>query len=355
MNGPLDGTYAVHPRHMNVKLPRNLNDNDLSLGDDTLTFPLNIPTQVTCFLQRIRLAEICRSIADSRDPSLPDVDFTNPTKISILDRLFEQALSDLPPFLQMDAPIPPGGPRHLALQRSLILSCLHIRRALLHRPFLLHHSDDSQHQASRHQCISSARIVIQISVPLVDGSSPTTNETLYPEGPLSSRLGIAISSMFMACTILALNAGLNASRATLDRGSTSEPSASETNAETQVQLSRACRALAVAGSKSVIAADLLRSLTGVLRRYKVKDMDDVGASDGLRSDQHCEVEAIAQEPSVEDPKAWSAEGLPGNRDHLNLDTAFRLDGLWDEFINAMPNPDGFDDIFAGLDSFTGTV
>ena len=76
IGGPLDGTYAVQPRHMNVKYPRNLNDNDLGVVDDATTYPLNVPTQMSCFIQRIRLAELCRAVVDARDPGSPEVGFS---------------------------------------------------------------------------------------------------------------------------------------------------------------------------------------------------------------------------------------------------------------------------------------
>lgn len=212
MGGPLDGTDAVQPRHMNVNYPRNLNDNDLNICDDPLTFPLNIATQMSVFLQRIRLAEICRSVIDARAPGRVEIDVMDYNQVLALDRLFERALSELPPFLQLDEPIPPNAPRHLSLQRSIIQICFLSRRARLHRPFLLHDTQDQRYRPSLDLCLRSARTVISISLELLENSLETMSTknknggharqtTACSEEPMTHRLGIssAICSWLALC------------------------------------------------------------------------------------------------------------------------------------------------------------
>ncbi|KAI1822465.1 hypothetical protein F4861DRAFT_388345 [Xylaria intraflava] len=253
VGGPLDGTYTIHPRHFVVKRPRNLNDNDLCQNDETLTYPLNVPTQVSCFLQRIRLSEICREMIDARSPGLVDVEITDFRTVASLDLLFETALMEMPPFLRKGALVPQGAPSHFAQQRDLIVLCFHTRRARLHRPFLLHDTDNLRHEASRHQCISSARTVLSISTEMLTDPSAADQDRGFGN-PLAYRAGLVISCTFMACTILALNAGLMSNRTTHD----ADPS--ETASEIHAEITRACRALARAGENSTFAANLLRNL-----------------------------------------------------------------------------------------------
>jgi hypothetical protein len=58
------GVYHCHPRQMAVKKPLNLNDEDLVDGMSQDQKPLSWPTVMSYPLQRIRIAEIMRSLID---------------------------------------------------------------------------------------------------------------------------------------------------------------------------------------------------------------------------------------------------------------------------------------------------
>ncbi|KAF2278873.1 uncharacterized protein EI97DRAFT_363207, partial [Westerdykella ornata] len=271
--GPLDGTYTIHPRHMNVAKPRNLNDEDLAklaVEVDGWAHPQTVPTQMSCFLHRIRLAEVCRAVVDARTPGLPDVEDANYDQVLALDLLFERALAEFPPFMSLDAPMPPGAPRFLPLQRALVHLGFHSRRARLHRPFLLCKDDDEgyRYRKSREICLRSARIVLDISTGWLEQSLA---ERHHPQqhsssthGPPIHRLGTVVNHMFMACAVLALAA----------KGS-SDPERMPkcTHAgmdEIHKELKRARHLLAAAGKESIVARGLGHGLTAVLKRYRVK-------------------------------------------------------------------------------------
>ncbi|KAI2631141.1 hypothetical protein GGS21DRAFT_523452 [Xylaria nigripes] len=333
VGGPLDGTYTVQPRHFIVKRPRNLNDNDLSQSDETFTYPLNVPTQISCFLQRIRLSEICREMIDSRTPGLLDVEITDISKVTSLDLLFETALLEMPPLTAQEAP------PQFAQQRDLILLCYHTRRARLHRPFLLHDTDNPRYERSRRQCVSSARSVLSISIGMLEKSSAVDQGQAF-ENPLAYRAGVVISGTFMACTILALNEGLIGNRSTDDAG-TCEP-ASGTHAE----ITRACRALAKAGETSSFAANLLRNLVRVLKQYRVKEIDDLVKPTAVPTNSD-----IATEGNVGDDDAFTAR----DQSHWIGDPLDIVDNftMWNEFFATMPEMDGYDQLFADLDYCCG--
>lgn len=338
MGGPLDGTYTVQPRHMNVRYPRNLNDNDLSMCDDTFTFPQNVATQVSVFLQRIRLAQICRSAIDARNPGAPEAEVVDYNKVLSLDRLFEHTLSEFPPFLQPDAPIPPGAPRHLSLQRSIIQIGFHSRRARLHRPFLVQETQDDRYQFSRNMCLRSALTVLSISTSLLENSLSARDKNHEPAGqPLTHRLGILIGHLFMACTVLALYAGLSASR-------TEEP---HTSLKIHTELKRACRILARVGEESTVAARLVGSLTGVLRRYHVDGVEDIVDT----SNVHCRPIPAA---SVAEPSIYR-EGVDHNGagdmaedseipEVLGIEGDILLGTLWGDYPSILPDPEAWDHI-----------
>jgi hypothetical protein len=63
----LRGVYHCHPRHMAVKKPLNLNDEDLVDGMSRDQKPLSFPTVMSYQLQRIRIAEIMRRLIDRNE------------------------------------------------------------------------------------------------------------------------------------------------------------------------------------------------------------------------------------------------------------------------------------------------
>ncbi|KAI1432078.1 hypothetical protein GGR50DRAFT_630350 [Xylaria sp. CBS 124048] len=328
VGGPLDGTYTIQPRHFIVKRPRNLNDNDLNQNDETLTYPLNVPTNVSGFLQRIRLAEITREMIDARPPGLVDAEITDLTTVASLDMLFQTALMEMPPCLHQGAPVPPGAPLHFGHLRDLILLCFHMRRARLHRPFLLHDTDNPCYASSRHQCISSARSVLSLSIEMLEEPSATDHGQGFIN-PLTYRAGLVISSTFMACAILALNAGLASNR-------TTRPTSTSEVAEMHAEITRACRALAKAAEDSSFAENLLPSLVGVLKQYKVNEIDDL-----VTVNSSLTVEGGV---SGDDNARGQMEMLGEPADNFTR---------WNDFFATVPEIDGFDQFFANLDFYCG--
>ncbi|KAI8211166.1 putative transcription factor lepB [Colletotrichum sp. SAR 10_76] len=265
MGGPTDGTYSVQPRQMNVKYPRNINDDANSLADENIDHPSDTATGISCFLRRIQLAEITRSIIDARTPGAPDAEITDYDQVTQLDRLFADALAELPEFLHPDGPISPSAPPHLHLQRDVVLLGFHSRRARLHRPFLLHDAQDAAYERSRDICLKSARTVLSIAIRLLKGSQNREPIRAYNARAMGRRLGCVIGHMFMACTILALNAGFDTSRDQQRGDAPSDEAITDATAETHAEVARACRALASAGEESAVAARLVRNLACVLR------------------------------------------------------------------------------------------
>lgn len=364
MGGPTEGTYSVQVRHMNVRYPRNLNENDIAMCDDSTTTPLNVPTQMSYFLQRIRLGEIVRAILDSRPHGNPDADITDYDRVLALDQLFEQAFMDLPPFLQINGPFQLENLNAVELQRVIIQLGLLSRRARLHRPFLLQNNGNSRHQKSRETCLECTRAVVTISITIIESSlnldlRSTSGHPQHAEGTCPRRLpvhriGSVINHLFMACTVLAFYVGVNPSvdnRGAQPYDSVDEPSADSVRAE----LAHACRVLAAVGAESQVASGLVRSLVGILRRYRVQGVDGDEILDQLgnqtRNGGRTEKEATDQVEVFPQGTQLGGETMPDSATDEVLGLA--LDGLWDNF--AMDSNGDYSQLFANLDYFCGTT
>ncbi|GJC85496.1 putative transcription factor lepB [Colletotrichum liriopes] len=354
MGGPTDGTYNVQPRQMNVKYPRNINDDEASLSDESFAMPPDTATMLSCFIKRIQLAEIARSIIDARAPGVPDAEVADYDKVLELDSLFEDALADFPSFLRPDGPIPANAPPYLGLQKDIVLLGFHSRRARLHRPFLLHDKQDAQYQPSREICLRSARTVLSIATSLLRASQDRGMVSALNVRAMSCRLGCVIGHMFMACTILALNAGLDPSRGTpvADDG---RGVSSDLTAETHAEVAQACRALASAGEESAVAEKLVRNLVGVLRRYRVQGVDDVVLPE---SERGVSFNADVPDDTLDEITATNKKAGGSNGDcdagHSSMlgEDDLGLHELWDDMLGDT-SAFGWDQLFAGLDTYCG--
>ncbi|KAK1973454.1 hypothetical protein LZ30DRAFT_743523 [Colletotrichum cereale] len=275
---PTNRTYNVQPRQINVRYPHNINDNKASLLDKTFTMPPDTATALSCFIKRIQLAKIARSIIDARVPGVPDAKVINYDKVLKLNSLFENAFADFPSFLRPDGPIPTNTPHYLALQRDVILFSFHSQRARLHRPFLLHNKQDAHYRPSQETCLQSACIVLSIATSLFQASKDEKVASALEARAIGCQLGCVISHMFMACTILALNARLDPSQGVPAAGEGRNLPSSMT-AESHAEVAQACRTLASAGEESAVAENLVRNLVTMLRRYRIRVIDDVISSD----------------------------------------------------------------------------
>ncbi|KAI6352032.1 hypothetical protein MCOR25_009594 [Pyricularia grisea] len=279
--GPLDGTYTVHPRQIRVALPRNLNDSDLAIDSEILALPPHVPTQASCFLQVIRLAEICRMVVDSQSPDDSIADTAYNERVLASDELFKKAIESMPPPLVLTSPIPEGAPRFLCLQRASLHLGFHSRRARLLRPFLLYKDSDGRqgttYRLSRELCVRSAQTVLEISTSLLEHSlrirpsEPFRRQILHhpghhscPASPIH-RLGVVVNHLFCACAILAFECSLRKSSGVHPR---QHPEAGGEN-DLDGMLVHAYRLLAAAGEECTVAADLVRAMRGIFAKYRV--------------------------------------------------------------------------------------
>ncbi|TGJ84621.1 hypothetical protein E0Z10_g4156 [Xylaria hypoxylon] len=277
-------------------------------------------------------------MADARAPGLLGVDITDFNTVASLDLLFEKALAEMPPAMRRDAPIPQGAPLHFAQQRDVALLGFNFRRARLHRPFLLQETENPLREVSRRQCLASARNVLYISIKMLEGPSVVgPNQDLG--SPLAYRAGLVISAMFTACAILALNAGLIWSR--MKGGDRTNDASSELHGE----ITHACHVLAKTGEKSAFAANLVSNLVGVLKQYSVNDIDHL-VTPPTSSNLNAQYGAGSNEYSM----YTARDRLQSVGDATNVADNFTI---WNEFFTTMPEMEGYDQLFAGLDFYCG--
>ncbi|KEF52400.1 uncharacterized protein A1O9_11641 [Exophiala aquamarina CBS 119918] len=180
ISGPQEGTYSIHPNHINVRLPTDCNDDDFVLGGDTESENGPQPNSTTYFIEKIRLAHICREIVDTVPLDTNRLQQMPYDKIIDLDQKLLDFISNLPFFFKLDAAsrqrAKPLETMYLSiqLQRYCITGAVHSRRCKLHQRFLLRQSSDSRYTYSRRACLESAHTIMQFYEGFSDGTPPRT-------------------------------------------------------------------------------------------------------------------------------------------------------------------------------------
>jgi hypothetical protein len=253
LGGSQKGTYMINPRHMATKKPGNANDEDLFDGMSNIDKPIDQPTIMSYFIQRIRLGEICREITD-KFPLL-ETDFGSPDyeQIKQIDRRICEFSQSLPPFLHLAydmSGIPDTDPSRshgIIIYRYVINSMVHTQRCRLHLPYLCQGQD--LYSYSRDACLEAARMVIR-------------TEAQFSSEDISFAMTRLKFSGSLLCVCMAIIALLM----DLCRNKSLQPGEDR---ERRSEIQNALRILEEGKSQSSFADKLLDTFNSILQRSQV--------------------------------------------------------------------------------------
>lgn len=238
---------------MAVKLPRNINHDDLAIRELTFTQSDKEPTIMSFHLQRIKIAMVCREVMDEmwNSPVVPDPEKLDYGKVEALDAKFQEIISGLPLFLQLNAAANPltdnADTWRMAVQRVTINLMVHARRCKLHLPFLLHYKNDARYKHSRSICLKSARKVFEVRK-RVEAEETSQGFMAF------LNLGGQFSHVFYASFVLVMDLCLNKNN----------------NHENQVaEVHDAIKVMEEGRTSSRIASSCYESLMEILRKHQV--------------------------------------------------------------------------------------
>jgi hypothetical protein len=372
--GPQEGTYFVQPRHFRVNLPRNVDDKDFEHEASPKPKPLTEPTTMSYYIQRIKLADICRSVVDTMPITNIELNAINYQDVINLDRKFEAFFQDLPVFFKLDEhsvraseSIMKQRP-HMQVQRYVLGMIAQTRRCKLHQPFLIRRSVANHYDYSRRISLESARSVIRMRELL----------EIEDQGDfliVSTRHTGVVYHIFMALIVLVMDLCFN------------KAAEGEDDAARKAEVVAACKILEEAKSQSNMASDFLGSLMDVLRKHKVRlHNHNPREEPRLPAEQQdiriADVPTVHSRSSVRDvthpgiggfaPAPHSQQGLPLYDTNMtapqqptpplhNTSMAVQdisqhylsdFDTIWKEYVELGPNMDvpGWDSLFSDLDS-----
>ncbi|KAM6514354.1 hypothetical protein FALCPG4_015503 [Fusarium falciforme] len=165
--GPQEGIYSFHTKHMCVRYPANLDDEDIRPdGLYTEGLPADQLTQMSYFLQQLKFAELCRDVMDS----LPSGEASLPyDQVLRMSSRYTDFMDRLPWFFCADekstaqAAVLASRRPYLLRQKSVLLYGIYSRIGRLHRPFLLPGTDEKDFFSVSHSlAIQCAERMIEI-------------------------------------------------------------------------------------------------------------------------------------------------------------------------------------------------
>jgi hypothetical protein len=249
--GPGEGVYQTHPHQMMVNKPRNISDLDLLGNCSQPDLPISQPTDMSYFLQRIRLAEIARNMVDNNLSGAKSSGRPSYARIMAMDSELEQMIRNIPAFLQLDSytdspDLNEGS--DIFIQAYFLNSLIYTQRCKLHLTSLTSGpSSHPAHASSRGICLNSARRIIHGETQLLQSQHPFIRVRL--------RLAATLHTVFMAGIVLFMDACINSNNSTEDDILNSD-------------VAEALRIIEDAGSYSLAAANLHESLMQILVKHR---------------------------------------------------------------------------------------
>ncbi|KAK2614922.1 hypothetical protein N8I77_001711 [Diaporthe amygdali] len=356
MGGPSDRIYNVNPRHMQVNYPQFIEESDQMIH----AYGAWSEMALLHTNMRIRLGEICRQVVDALPLGSGNIDNLPYSKIVALNRLYEQLELDIPAVIPTaDISSSDTTAQRLALQRSIGMLSLNARWARLLRPLLQASSLPKQFEVFRKRCLNSTETVIHIASTILSAAVDSPSSTNSGGGRMNSRSpyrsGLVINHLFMACAILATDPAL--------RDNTGTGRSMHTDAGTERRrsaLANACRLLEKAGEKSEMAVAMVRRLVSVLRKHQVHGVEVPPTMPGaLDMPDESSVQKPQQTLPMADlsvvPVGQQQDVTYGWGCNAGMMDPIGLGGIWNEFLETNPTDDGWQQLFADLDSFAGGV
>jgi hypothetical protein len=189
---------------MTVNRPLNINDADIGLNGISIAVerPENEPTDMSYFLERLRLAEISRQCVEISRPVATSLGRpSSHTQLMAMDFELDQMIKNMPPFFQLENYEHFSDPRKTSsifIQAYMLNSLMYTQRCKLHITYLTSESrDNPAYAASRNICLRSAQQITHAETQLLRSRHPFVRVRL--------RLAAILYSIFMASIILLMD------------------------------------------------------------------------------------------------------------------------------------------------------
>lgn len=277
---------------MVVNKPRNINDVELLDHGPNLDLPPSEPTDMSYFLQRLRLAEISRNIVDYTSMAMRTAAGrpSYPIQVMTLDFELHEMIRDIPPFLSLDSygVAPNIAQIEVFIQAYLLNSLIQLQRCKLHLSYLTSGpANNPAYASSRETCLQAAYRIIRAERQL-EGTQHVFVQTRL-------RLSVILHGVFMASIVLLMDACVNGTTR-LDSSLSDE-------------LKDALRIADEAKCHSASACKLHDSLMQILARYREQQSQGFGTASSAAIPESNQNPSQGQAIHLENPHLVDARGF----------------------------------------------
>lgn len=287
------------------------------------------------FLERLKLAETCRSIVDTISAEQLTGTEVEYSKILDLDRKIQETQAQSPDFLRLD---PSSRRRYAALHKErptiawqgcILQQAWYSRLCRLHRPFFIRGARDPTYSYSYMAGLSAARKVLEIKR-LMDEEEPRFS-------PSSSVIWSIMHHVFMAAVMLLLDVCYNGDDILADKR--------------KEEVLDACRMLSKAQQSSALVKEGIDAMMGVLQGNYNRTGKPVSTNSGLVSGVDAlDSQTLAPPVVVEEPMHASSLFVDpsGESDRIPPQEDRDLEEIWSQWIDNGGNMDFDAEDWTGL-------
>lgn len=178
MGGAQNGTYMVHPKHMNVEYPTNVNDISIT-ADGNYAQPDDVPTEMTFFRFRCRGTSLFREVVDAAWEVGSEIDDLPYDTVLQFDKKFRDIIQEFDSvfdkYRNVLTTVHSSNPKWQTkmsptIHWAMAHFCMDSRFARLHRPYLVRGAKDPKYAYSRMVCLRSARSLIELGNTILTSS-----------------------------------------------------------------------------------------------------------------------------------------------------------------------------------------
>ncbi|KPM45793.1 hypothetical protein AK830_g860 [Neonectria ditissima] len=327
--GPHEGTYYINPNQMAVRKPLNIDDENLTEGGDFVGLPIEEPTCMSYFLQRMRLAELSRTFSDRLGLYASSPDTTRYNCVLEIDEAIEKFIQEIPPFFTMEASelrklLPTDRRRSIGLivQRHIINLFVQGQRCKIHIPFFARGTVEPAYARSREVCLKTAQIILETEHELERENVTFVSTRL--------RLTAVLHSVFLASIALLLDLCLGTD--------------AEVKAKSREQMAQAWRILDGAHGQCLPATRLQDLLRQVMKKNKIPLPVTTRETNSTSSMGSGPRDALPLTPSSTtnqgpSPATTSTDPPYFGSDWDNFDSGMDLDEIdWDSILLGLDAP-----------------
>ncbi|KAL3460924.1 hypothetical protein BJX64DRAFT_289860 [Aspergillus heterothallicus] len=290
LSGPQEWTYLINTKFICTDKPLDLPDTAIRNRD---VYATATPSHMTYFIERLKLAEVCRSIIDTVGPEQITGEEIDYAKILDLDRQLRQAQSEVADVFRLDS----NSRRRfrslyqqrptLAWQSCILQQAYYSRLCRLHRPFFIRGARDPKYSYSHVVGMASARKVLEINR-IMDEDEPK-----FP--PSTAVVWAVMHHVFMAAVMMLLDVCYNPDEILGERR--------------KEEVLDACRRLSKAQQSSALVKEGIDAMMGVLQKQYMGQKSAADTSTQVMGSTRQETHTHSDQTL---PQVAQQLGQPGN-------------------------------------------